>query len=131
MNEQIGSVVIAAEKAATEFGENESDDDTMRLVLDVPVEWMRLAAWMHIRGQYRRAGEAQPTIENPTWSIGRPPEDGHKLKAKRIMHEALRLWFHETLTELWAGEHPILTELPWAGEEDEPAQDSIDDEIPF
>lgn len=130
---QIGSVVLAAEKAATDFGANESDADTMRLVLDVPVEWMRLAAWMYIRGQYRQTGEAQPTLEDPTWSIGRPPTHGHKVKGKRIMHDVLHHWFHETISDLWAGDHPILTELPPAPPEIEPEElpDGLDDEIPF
>lgn len=73
--------------------------ETMRLVIDIPVEQAALAAWISIRNSYRRKNESGPTRTD----IAFPPEHAHRTRARHQLRWALNEWFHQELHELCTG----------------------------
>lgn len=126
---------------AEELMTEADSEETMRLVLEIPAAWAKLAAWRYIRQQYRQKGEHEPTEAQPTWGIKLPPERAHRTKARHHLHHVLDQWFQEAVTDLWNGEAWELTDLrpdqiakPLTKEERASLKDKLkdlDDEIPF
>lgn len=105
----------------------EGEQETIRIVLDIPIEIATLAAWLDLRGQsYHENREPFST------QIDMPPEHAHRKRARRALHDALTNWFHEELHELCTHSHAWLYEKP----KPKPApkggsRTDIDDDIPF
>ncbi len=85
------------------------EGNTMRLVLDIPVEFGALAAWLDLRGQHYH-DDNWTTPFDPHVDI--PPVHAHRQRARRHLHEVLNEWFHEELHQLSTENHPWLYEKP-------------------
>ncbi|WP_210272831.1 hypothetical protein, partial [Chthonobacter rhizosphaerae] len=95
--------------------------DRIRLVLDIPKEWLILAQWLVDRRTDRHNG-----VDNPvpiTEEFDRATMKDRKDDLWDVLHE----WFHTELHWLATGGHPILKpeEIRMS------RADTLDDDLPF
>jgi hypothetical protein len=115
-----------------ELNADAGEEKTMRLVLEIPAEWAKLAAWVYIRRQYQHSRENnEPPPDRPSWGIECPPKRGHKFKAKAELMAALDAWFENTLDSVEMMEHIVLKSLPPRREMTDEERATLDEEIPF
>lgn len=101
--------------------DGKGEGDTVRISIDLPVEWMWLAAWLTIKDRMRRHGELGPVTGDITHH-----ERLVRHHAKTYIARLIDYDMHMQLTELANGAHPVLYPPP-----QKPAAAEMDDEIPF
>jgi len=84
----------------------------MHLVMDIPAEWVTMAAWTYIRREHRLSGEHDKPQFLGNSAISFPPEYAHKAKTKAMFKEVLESWFNEKFDALYRLDDESLFSFP-------------------
>lgn len=98
-----------------------------RLSIDVPREWLIMAAWLDLRGDLRKR-KLQVAFQD---TIGEELSEHHLKRAADFLWWQMNNCFHEDLHWLATGAHPILEKPRPKPDDTAKVNNDLDDDIPF
>lgn len=112
--------IKSAERVLDQIGERPFSGNKFRLVLDIPVEYAVMAAWMHYADNFHQDHSDRFPFSGQI-EVSNPPVYAHRQAARAAFSRAIHQWFAGQHKSLEQYAHPLLF----------PRVPIDDDEIPF